>query len=82
MTLVVVVPHGGVLLAPLPGPGLLLPHAGAGPVSCRHLSRQPGLGLLLLLVTEVLKPSFDLEFQEKKIRGDPVILFYFNTKII
>ena len=39
MRLVVVVAQGGVLL-PLPGPGLLLPHAGARPLSCRHTSGQ------------------------------------------
>ena len=65
MRLIVVVAQGGVLL-PLPGPGLLLPHAGARPLSCRHLRRQPGLRLLLLLVTEVLKPSFDLKISEDR----------------
>ena len=52
------------LLAPLAP--WLLSEAGGGPVCCRHLCRQPSLGLLLLLVSEVLKPSFDLELDTER----------------
>ena len=49
-----------VVLTKLARLAVFLSHTRGGSVSCRHFCRQPGLALLLLFVTEVLKPSFDL----------------------